>query len=613
MEDLFQIGLANFEFSSEADVVFEDGGMRFNLTTQPVSFDAALHKPAFDPEGVHNPRPGWIAPSFWTGVFFFYGLDTPTRLIHYPLSYSMEPFHLFEVGFCYGVRFFGEIEITMERIEIHGLMKHPYEDDAEGTPIHVIRNFPVGRVLLKPKTYTSVEEALKAPHERVLHLFWNQPWNHSLDRFPDDILRFRNLEFLSLQCNRPNMAHLMPIPDGLCDLRQLKVLNIRGADLEYLPERLGALTELRDLSITYGNLGALPDSIANLRKLERLTLTGNQLKALPESVGHLPSLKYLDIKDNPFESLPASLQNIENIKATPRLFSLFRDIRYRPEVEVAIDPEQFMARSSPDHVRQLSTVLHKHQLGQYETILLRHARQALCYRTTEAEDYSVKGNTRFGGAPDLPPDIAYPTTENGLLWHFCAQIDLEAITPLQPWLPRTGWLYFFVKDFDHPFTSLVLHSTAPRSELQTYVWPEDVEFADGSDHFTGFKATVEATVSLPYLYDAEHRFVGEDAIVLGIREDDSQQDSYWAAEEALIPRNSHLINSHVFTQHENPEEQAAIERGGWEEEWVNLLMLATDNNPGFCFWDAGTLTFTIHQKDLALGDFSRIFVSLESS
>ncbi len=73
------------------------------------------------------------------------------------------------------------------------------------------------------------------------------------------------------------------------------------------------------------------------------------------------------------------------------------------------------------------------------------------------------------------------------------------------------------------------------------------------------------------------------------------------------------MNTHVFTQHESPEEQASRERGGLPAEWINLLMLCSDGNPGFCFWDAGTLTFSIHDKDLALGDFSRVLWSLESS
>lgn len=43
------------------------------------------------------------------------------------------------------------------------------------------------------------------------------------------------------------------------------------------------------------------------------------------------------------------------------------------------------------------------------------------------------------------------------------------------------------------------------------------------------------------------------------------------------------------------------------------LMLHSDGNLDLCFWDAGTFTVSIHEKDLADGDFSRVHWSLESS
>ena len=70
---------------------------------------------------------------------------------------------------------------------------------------------------------------------------------------------------------------------------------------------------------------------------------------------------------------------------------------------------------------------------------------------------------------------------------------------------------------------------------------------------------------------------------------------------------------YTFTQHESPETQAANKMGGTPEEWVSLLKLGYDKQVGFCFWDAGTLTFTIHQEDLRRVDFSNVQVSLESS
>lgn len=73
------------------------------------------------------------------------------------------------------------------------------------------------------------------------------------------------------------------------------------------------------------------------------------------------------------------------------------------------------------------------------------------------------------------------------------------------------------------------------------------------------------------------------------------------------------MNGYTYTQHESPQEQAAAKMRGAPVEWVPLLKLGWDQKVGFCFWDAGTLTFCIHQEDLRRNDFSRVQVSLESS
>ena len=94
--------------------------------------------------------------------------------------------------------------------------------------------------------------------------------------------------------------------------------------------------------------------------------------------------------------------------------------------------------------------------------------------------------------------------------------------------------------------------------------------------------------------------------------DDRQCVAYDQLRE-LFKDTDHLINGHTFTQHESPQEQAANELRGRPCEWIPLLKLGWDNKVGFCFWDAGTLTFCIHQEDLRRWDFSKVHVSLESS
>lgn len=45
---------------------------------------------------------------------------------------------------------------------------------------------------------------------------------------------------------------------------------------------------------------------------------------------------------------------------------------------------------------------------------------------------------------------------------------------------------------------------------------------------------------------------------------------------------------------------------------VLLLTVGFDKNTD-CYWDAGTLSFTIHKKDLAAGELSNVVAFIESS
>lgn len=623
-EDIFQVGDAHFAFTAQSTASFVDGGMQFELHTAPVAFDAALHAPAFQTDDVDNPSPGVIAPQFGTyGAFFFHdktgeALRTVQMPQHQPATFD---FHLYERGFALD-DFHGTVTLTPSSVELRGAMRSRY-DDSRSVPIHIRKAFVPGDVRLQPHTYMSLAEAAEVPPERVRRLLIQQPWQADtpkVEAFPSEILRLRNLEFLSLQFMSPAHAPFTALPDAFCSLSSLKELFVRGSAIEHLPENFGALAQLEALFLQYGRLRDLPESIGRLTRLQRLVLPGNALATLPECVGHLPALKLLDVEKNPFVSLPASLKKIGKVTLENKLKALYLDIRYRPDVEVALAPDSFLARDSAQGAALLEAACARHKLKRYLPALLRLARNTVCYRTTEPEDYAHPGNTRFGGAPDLPPDIEFPRAADGTHWRFYAQLRLADVAPLQPWLPREGMLYFFGEDQEDLQKHRVIHSMAPASSLRTYVYPADARFENG-DAFGGFKAVASATVSVPSLYNARDRLVGRDAVLLNIEDDDRRQKAYWALQEALAGRNeesgrrddAHLVNAHVFTQHESPEEQASAERGGLPGEWVNLLMLASDPRPGFCFWDAGTLCFSIHMKDLALGDFSRTFASLESS
>lgn len=623
MQDIFQVGNAHFAFAPETSAQFVDGGMQFELHTLPVAFDKALHAPAFQPDDVDNPSEGTIAPRFGTyGPFFFYDkTDEAHRVVQEPQTRPATfDFRLYERGFAWD-RFQGEVTLTPSLVEIRGVMKAYSGDGADSVAIHVRKAFEPGEVMLKPHTYTSLAEAAEVPPERVQRLLIAQPWERGtpkFDAFPPEILRFSRLEFLSLQFAYPEYAPFTALPDAFCALGELKELFIRNSSIAQLPEDFGALAQLEVLSMEHGKLERLPDSICKLARLQRLLLNGNALERLPECIGDLPALRLLAVEKNPFVSLPASLKKIEKVNLERKLQALYQDIAYRKDIDVPVAPAQFLAQGDDRYTELLAVACGKHKLKRYLPALLRVARRTVRYRTTEPEDYAHKGNTRFGGAPDLPPGMAFPLSEGGSHWRFYAQLNLAEVAPLQPYLPREGMLYFFGEDQESLEKSLVVHSTAPLESLVTYAYPEDVQFENGfaDDLYPGLKAFAEATVSVPNLYRAQDRWTGRDAVLMKIEENEKLQKAYWALDEELSGKEEscHLVNAHVFTQHKTPEEQASDAKGGLPGEWINLLTLESDRRPnGFCFWDAGTLTYSIHMKDLALGDFSRVFVSLESS
>ncbi|MGU3501629.1 DUF1963 domain-containing protein [Mycobacterium sp. C31M] len=432
--------------------------------------------------------------------------------------------------------------VTPQRIELRGVVRHDYEDT--GPAVHIVRGVTPQPVTLGAHTYGNLDEALSVEPTRVRRILFRD-WD---GRFPDELRRFTDLEFLSLE-----------------------QFNAKNPDTE------------------------IPDWIGDLTSLTHLYLRSTALTCIPDRLGELDQIDKVDIEK--------------------KYEALLRDITYRPDLAVAVDREQFLARSSPLHVDILTAALQRHGLGHAEQTLLTHARRAVRLRTTEADEPATIGGTRIGGAPDLPADFDYPLTD-GRHWPFLAQLNLDELAPLQPWLPRTGRLYFFGEGQDHGDGIHVVHSDA--DTVQPYRWPSDAEFTGDQDGpYAGFRIHADATVSVPDLYRA-HTVYPDDPVLLGIEADDDLLKAYWALQEELTGNTdrrigTHTVNAYVFTQNDTPQDQASCAQGGLPEEWITLLTLESDTNPGFCFWDAGTFTVCIHEKDLAVGDFSRVQWSLESS
>lgn len=165
------------------------------------------------------------------------------------------------------------------------------------------------------KEYTNLADALKTP-EQVYRLNLS---NQNFERFPSEIAKFRNLQYLSLRND-----HLKAVPSEIASLQNLRVLDLGGNDFKLLPanftklrnleelyldddknlnlikdfEILSALPKLRVLHLENDGISKLPTNVRKLVHLERLYLGNNLLRFVPPQIKGLKNLRLLDVNHN---------------------------------------------------------------------------------------------------------------------------------------------------------------------------------------------------------------------------------------------------------------------------------------------------------------------------
>lgn len=320
-----------------------------------------------------------------------------------------------------------------------------------------------------------------------------------------------------------------------------------------------------------------------------------------------------------------------------------------------------------EHSAQRETLLRK-LLAELEPTLA-HAvagtlRSSVDFYHAEKESYATTGSMRLGGMADLPENIPWPTvaiTEEALLacedlWEqdesgqetavypwddaaqvyhypmeFLAQIDCQALSGLQDYLPRDGMLFFFLDCGSSVLASRgkVIY-VADKASLRSGKRFAGIRF---NDIYTlgdkpAFRLEARASVTSPSFYA-----IGQNPhleIALGRRLDEAQKaaladDRYEEALSSLafpeypawelqkkeaidfLPDYQGIarINGCGFSQHELPELQAAQALGGDVEDYLVLLQVRLE---GQFQWGDGTLNIIIHREDLAALRFERIFM-----
>ncbi|GAA3783660.1 DUF1963 domain-containing protein [Flavobacterium ginsengiterrae] len=432
---------------------------------------------------------------------------------------------------------------------------------------------------------------------------------------PSSIKHFKNLKSLHFS----GISAVSKFPEWIGDLQELEFLLLAGSKAEGIhPYTIQYLSNLKYCYLENNNLESAPKSIPD--NLEVLHLEGNQLTDIPNSYTQLTNLRKLHIRNNPFKSLPSGLENIPELDLELEKKMTFLDYTYKGADNSGVIPfnnELFYARNDAELNSDLEKAINETDFQKYEKGLSNIARHSVNFVTTIPDTYDELGNTRMGGLPDLPVNVDYPTLtidEEKKGYQFIAQINCSFIAGLQDYLPRTGILYFFIND-QEDFSAKVIYYDGEIEKLKSAKELNiDEDFIyDEAGIFHPFKVDSAKCVSLPSFYNDEQYY---EETAPELKELEELYDETEALQELLLPfdtKSSHGINNYVFKQHDSPEIEAVNKLKGKPEEWMVLLRVSSDNNPGFSFWDAGEIYFVIHKSDLAKKDFSNVYCGLETS
>ncbi|XP_078697448.1 uncharacterized protein LOC144925345 [Branchiostoma floridae x Branchiostoma belcheri] len=131
----------------------------------------------------------------------------------------------------------------------------------------------------------------------------------NLDTVPSAVLKLPQLEELDLSGN--SRIHL---PDGLAGLTNLRVLGLKGTDMRTVPRAVWRLTQLERLDLSWTQLQTLPAEIGHLTNVKHLNLSGCELRTFPPEVGRLTQLERLDLSHNQLQTLPAEIGQLTDVK-----------------------------------------------------------------------------------------------------------------------------------------------------------------------------------------------------------------------------------------------------------------------------------------------------------
>lgn len=565
-------------------------------------------------------------------------------------------FYLRRNGFRYSMSYYGKITFQDGWMGYHGYMKPTYQDSPV-YPVKIYKKFDYSKLNWREYHFSSMDETEGVADDVVQYLKIEKI---KTPEFPSKILNFKNLKTLhfgnfknyydnistpfddipeaigalsELQSFGIINCTTSKLPDSMGDLKNLETLNVSNCQLTKFPDSIFQLPKLTYIFAANNQIASLPE-VVTAKKLASISLEKNQLKTLPEALAKLPKLNSLKITDNPLNTLPDAFNKVKglemNIKDKRRLL----DFEYRGADGKGVSKwnnDLFFTETNNPLLKPVEAIIQQNKLTKYQSELVALGKKTVGFTVSGEEDYQKIGNHRFGGMPDLPASIVYPTfkyEKDTYKYEFIAQINCQEIAHLQDYLPRTGMLYFFLSSlhffgFEGKFKlAQVLYFEGDKQELiagKNLVFTNEEYYEMmGEGCYQGLQVTEKEMITFPYWYSYhtnKHILKGRaEKLEKAFEADGKLEDKIYDNFENPVTELNKVdfeINGYVFTQHESPELQAALSKKGEPQDWITLLKVASQGD--FQWGDAGDLSFVIHKSDLLKKNFSNVFCTMESS
>ena len=154
--------------------------------------------------------------------------------------------------------------------------------------------FSLNELYLSNNSFSDIPESLCTMEQlKILDISHN-----FLRTIPEYIRRIKRLEILILSHN-----HLTNLPNDLAHLSTLKKLIVHHNEINRIESGLAQSRSLLTLDMSYNNLKSIPNELCNLEQLETLDLRYNQLEYLPLSIRHMTGLQSMNTFNESFQRI----------------------------------------------------------------------------------------------------------------------------------------------------------------------------------------------------------------------------------------------------------------------------------------------------------------------